>query len=151
MHDYAIRCKQARPGCSRTASRSSLRSTTAPTGQDGFRPVVEFLIASSWLAFRAEHAAFVSPSGAPPARAGANDRTAGLDRLLDTSVPRLEPLYGFRSLHAFKPKFEPRYAPMHLAYRDEADLPRIGIALPRANLPDTPLREVVRLGRGGGH
>jgi phosphatidylglycerol lysyltransferase len=40
---------------------------------------------------------------------------------------------------------------MHLAYRDEADLPRIGIALARANLPDTPLREVVRLGRGGGH
>jgi hypothetical protein len=55
----------------------------------------------------------------------------------------MEPLYGFRSLHAFKTKFEPWYAPMHVAYRDEADLPRIGVALARAYVPDTSLVTVL--------
>ncbi|MFC4943882.1 bifunctional lysylphosphatidylglycerol flippase/synthetase MprF [Pseudonocardia sp. GCM10023141] len=118
---------------------------------DGFRPVVEFLIASSCLTFQAEGAAFVSLSGAPLARTGKDDEAAVLDRLLDTLGAALEPLYGFRSLHAFKTKFKPRYVPMHLAYRDEADLPRIGIDLTRAYLPDTPLRELLMLTRGGSH
>ena len=113
----------------------------------GFRPVVEFLIASSCLAFQSEGAQFVSLSGAPLARADGGEATAALDRLLDTLGERLEPMYGFRSLHAFKNKFAPRYAPMYLVFRDEADLPRIGIALTRAYLPDTPLRELVRMGR----
>ena len=114
---------------------------------DGFRPVVEFLIASSCLAFQAEGAEFVSLSGAPLARTGKDERAAVLDRLLDTLGAALEPLYGFRSLHAFKTKFAPRYDPMYLLYRDEADLPRIGVALTRAYLPDTPLRDLDRLTR----
>jgi lysylphosphatidylglycerol synthetase-like protein (DUF2156 family) len=115
--------------------------------QDGFRPVVEFLIASSCLTFQSEGAQFVSLSGAPLARAGGDEASAALDRLLDTLGEALEPMYGFRSLHAFKTKFAPRYEPMYLVFRDEADLPRIGIALTRAYLPDTPLRELVRMGR----
>ncbi len=115
--------------------------------QDGFRPVVEFLIASSCLTFQSEGAQFVSLSGAPLARAGDNEATAALDRLLDTLGETLEPMYGFRSLHAFKNKFAPRFEPMYLVYRDEADLPRIGLALTRAYLPDTPLRQLVRVGR----
>jgi lysylphosphatidylglycerol synthetase-like protein (DUF2156 family) len=113
-----------------------------------FRPVVEFLIASSCLTFQSEGAQFVSLSGAPLARAKGDEATAALDRLLDTLGERLEPMYGFRSLHAFKNKFAPRYEPMYLVFRDEADLPRIGIALTRAYLPDTPLRDLVRMGRG---
>jgi phosphatidylglycerol lysyltransferase-like protein len=112
-----------------------------------FRPVVEFLIASSCLTFQSEGAQFVSLSGAPLARAAGDEATAALDRLLDTLGEMLEPMYGFRSLHAFKTKFAPRYEPMYLVFRDEADLPRIGIALTRAYLPDTPLRELVRIGR----
>ncbi|MDT7575627.1 MAG: phosphatidylglycerol lysyltransferase, partial [Pseudonocardiales bacterium] len=115
--------------------------------QDGFRPVVEFLIASSCLTFQSEGAHFVSLSGAPLARAGDDEATAVLDRLLDTLGETLEPMYGFRSLHAFKNKFAPRFEPMYLVYRDEADLPRIGLALTRAYLPDTPLRQLVRVGR----
>jgi lysylphosphatidylglycerol synthetase-like protein (DUF2156 family) len=111
----------------------------------GFRPVVEFLIASACLAFRDEGAEVVSLSGAPLARADGEGDTAVLDRLLDTLGARLEPLYGFRSLHAFKAKFQPRYSPLHLVFRDEADLPRIGIALTRAYLPDASARELVRL------
>jgi lysylphosphatidylglycerol synthetase-like protein (DUF2156 family) len=113
----------------------------------GFRPVVEFLIASSCLAFRDGGARFVSLSGAPLARAPEATPTAPLERLLDTFGGVMEPYYGFRSLHAFKTKFKPRYVPMYLAYREEADLPRIGIALARAYLPDTSLRSLVRLGR----
>ncbi|NMI01015.1 DUF2156 domain-containing protein [Pseudonocardia sp. K10HN5] len=112
----------------------------------GFRPVVEFMIASSCLAFRTEGAEFLSLSGAPLARTEDEGPVAGLQRVLDGLGAAMEPLYGFRSLHAFKAKFAPRYAPMYLAYRDEADLPRIGIALTRAYLPDTPVRDLVRLG-----
>jgi phosphatidylglycerol lysyltransferase len=60
----------------------------------------------------------------------------------------MEPHYGFRSLHAFKSKFSPRYEPLFLAYRDEVDLARIGIALTRAYLPDASLRDLVRIGAG---
>lgn len=116
----------------------------------GFRPVVEFLIASSCLAFAAEGAAFVSLSGAPLARTADADGLPVLQRLLDNLGAKIEPVYGFRSLHAFKTKFHPRYAPLYLAYRDEADLPRIGIALTRAYLPHTPVRELVKLTRRAG-
>ncbi|GAA4552247.1 DUF2156 domain-containing protein [Pseudonocardia xishanensis] len=115
--------------------------------EGGFRPVVEFMIASACLAFRDEGAAMVSLSGAPLARTDADGDTAVIDRLLDTLGARLEPLYGFRSLHAFKAKFQPRYSPMHLVFRDEADLPRIGLALTRAYLPEASARELVRLAR----
>ncbi|WP_250549314.1 bifunctional lysylphosphatidylglycerol flippase/synthetase MprF [Pseudonocardia sp. H11422] len=114
--------------------------------QDGFRAVVEFLIASSCLAFQAEGAEFVSLSGAPLARTEDEGPVAGLQRVLDGLGAAMEPLYGFRSLHTFKAKFRPRYVPMYLSYRDEGDLPRIGVALTRAYLPDTRVRELVRLG-----
>ena len=71
------------------------------------------------------------------------DRT---DRLLDKLGASLEPFYGFRSLHAFKAKFAPRYEPIHLAFRDEADLPRIGVALTRAYLPDATPRQLLAAG-----
>ena len=118
---------------------------------DAFRPVVEFLIASSSLAFKSEGAEFVSLSGAPLAHAdtdlveGVPRESAAVDRLLDVLGANLEPVYGFRSLHAFKTKFSPRYEPMYLAYRDEADLPRIGIAITRAYLPGVRASELVRL------
>ena len=114
---------------------------------DGFRPVIEFMIASACLALREQGAEFVSLSGAPLARGQEipADRLDQLERVLDRLGGALEPFYGFRSLHAFKAKFSPRYAPIHLAFRDEADLPRIGVALARAYLPDTSLRSLVRM------
>jgi lysylphosphatidylglycerol synthetase-like protein (DUF2156 family) len=116
---------------------------------NAFRPVMEFLIASSILAFQAGGAQFVSLSGAPLAKVqGDTESTvkdAGIERLLDLLGANLEPLYGFRSLHAFKTKFSPRYEPMYLAYRDEADLPRIGIAITRAYLPGVRAAQLLRL------
>nr|WP_246394462.1 DUF2156 domain-containing protein [Pseudonocardia pini] len=120
---------------------------------DGFRSVMEFMIASACLAFGKEGYEFISLSGAPLARGDESAELDRTDRLLDKLGGALEPFYGFRSLHAFKAKFSPRYEPVHLAFRDEADLPRIGIALTRAYLPDATPRQLLAAGfsGGGGH
>lgn len=95
---------------------------------DGFRPVIEFLIAESCLAFQAEGARVVSLSAAPLARSE-GEPEGWLQRGLERSARLLEPLYGFSSLHAFKAKFSPRCEPLHLTYRSLAELPRIGAAV----------------------
>ena len=58
----------------------------------------------------------------------------------------LEPLYGFRSLDAFKAKFQPRHVPMFMVFRDEAALPRISLALTEAYLPDASTADLARAG-----
>jgi lysylphosphatidylglycerol synthetase-like protein (DUF2156 family) len=108
---------------------------------DGFRLVIDFLIASAILTFEAEGAEVVSLSGAPLARSGAG-RVRPVQRVLDALGAVMEPCYGFRSLHAYKSKFQPRREPLHLVYRRGADLPRIGIALLRAYLASTPAPRV---------
>ncbi|MBB4685228.1 bifunctional lysylphosphatidylglycerol flippase/synthetase MprF [Amycolatopsis jiangsuensis] len=112
---------------------------------DGFRPVMEFLIASACLAFRREGAKFVSLSGAPLVRSRECAPGRAVDRMLDKVGALMEPYYGFRSLHAFKAKFQPRHEPMYLAFRDAADLPRIGVALSRAYLPNAGLKDFAKL------
>ncbi|GGF39139.1 phosphatidylglycerol lysyltransferase domain-containing protein [Subtercola lobariae] len=113
---------------------------------DGFKPVMEFLIASSCLFFQAEGALFVSLSGAPLARADDQSEATGIDAVLESVGTILEPLYGFQSLHNFKTKFNPRYERMSLLYRDEADLPKIALALTRAFLPNESLLGIARMG-----
>ena len=99
----------------------------------GFRPVIEFLIAEACMTFQSEGAQLVSLSGAPLVRTG-DHKVSAVQRLLDGMGTLMEPLYGFRSLHAFKAKFQPRRAPLYLAYRGTGDLPRIGVAVLRAYL-----------------
>ena len=116
----------------------------------GFRHTMEFLIASACLTFKDEGAEFVSLSGVPLARAGEapDDADRGvLDAFLDTLGTRLEPYYGFRSLQAFKSKFQPSHAPLYLVFPDEAALPRIGLALSRAYLPEAGVRDLLSLTR----
>lgn len=114
----------------------------------GFGPVMEFLIASSAQRFAEEGYEFVSLSGAPLVRP--QDLEAGpVDQVLEQIGGLIEPLYGFKSLHRFKQKFNPRSAPLYLLYRDEGDLPRIGIALTRAYLPDASLRDLLSAVRPG--
>ncbi len=115
---------------------------------DGFGPVVEYLIASSAVAFKDEGAQFISLSGAPLARTEDFDPEP-LDKLLDALGAALEPYYGFRSLHTFKKKFNPRYEPVYLAFRDESDLPRIGLAVSRAYLPDATAGQLLKLAASG--
>jgi lysylphosphatidylglycerol synthetase-like protein (DUF2156 family) len=119
---------------------------------DGFRSVMEFMIAEACVAFRDQGARFVSLSGAPLARSdepGADTELAQIDKVLDALGGALEPLYGFRSLHAFKAKFRPRHEPIYLAFRDESDLPRIGVALTRAYLPDATPGQLIKAGMAG--
>ncbi|WP_223979233.1 phosphatidylglycerol lysyltransferase domain-containing protein [Arthrobacter sp. NicSoilB8] len=121
----------------------------------GFRPAVEFLIASAAMSLKDEGCDFISLSGAPLARvaqAPPQDETparlpatAGLDRLLDLLGSALEPVYGFRSLLAFKSKFHPLYVPLFMVYPDSAALPGIANALTRAYLPELSLGEGFRL------
>lgn len=117
----------------------------------GFGPVMEFLIAASAQHFSDEGYDFVSLSGAPLVRP-AHVEAGPVDQVLEQIGGLIEPLYGFKSLHRFKQKFNPRHESLHLLYRDEGDLPRIGIALTRAYLPDASLRDLLAsaaaVGRG---
>jgi len=106
---------------------------------DGFRLVIDFLIASACLEFQAEGAGVISLSGAPLARVR-DGVVPPIQRVLDLLGAVLEPAYGFRSLHAYKSKFQPRRAPLYMLYRRPADLPRIGIALLRAYLAGASAR-----------
>lgn len=122
----------------------------------GFRPTVEFLIASAASDLAAEGYGFASLSGAPlarsaPARAvgSAGDPVGAgpqpLETFLDWLGSVLEPVYGFRSLMTFKEKFQPRYEPLFLLYPDPAALPRIGNSLARAYLSDASVRQTAVL------
>ena len=116
----------------------------------GFRYTMEFLIASACQSFRDSGCRIVSLSGAPLARAdpdSAGGEPHPLDGFLQQLATTLEPHYGFQSLHAFKTKFQPRFVPLHLTFPDEAALPRIGVALGRAYLPQAGLRDLVTLTR----
>jgi lysylphosphatidylglycerol synthetase-like protein (DUF2156 family) len=123
----------------------------------GFGPVMEYLIGSSARHFADEGAEILSLSGAPlahedrPAASGAEsigvtDSGGVIADLTDRLAEMLEPVYGFRSLHRFKQKFNPRYETMYLLYRDEGDLSRIAAALTRAFLPDATLRQFAGAG-----
>jgi lysylphosphatidylglycerol synthetase-like protein (DUF2156 family) len=115
---------------------------------DGFKPVTEFLIASACLSFRDSGAQWVSLSGAPLAHSDETEDLGNLSRLLDRLGEMLEPLYGFRSLDAFKAKFQPRHVPLFMVFRDEAALPRISLALTEAYLPDASTADLAKAGLG---
>jgi lysylphosphatidylglycerol synthetase-like protein (DUF2156 family) len=114
---------------------------------DGFPGVMEFLIASMATLSRDEGMEFLSLSGAPLARLDRSERTPPLQRLLDMVGKTLEPVYGFRSLLAFKAKFQPQYRPLFMSYPDAAALPSIGNAITRAYLPKITFDEGMRLVR----
>jgi phosphatidylglycerol lysyltransferase len=115
------------------------RSRTAPPG------TVEFLIATALGTFREEGAEFASLSGAPLALPPGTGDGSGLTRLLTAAGRLMEPVYGFRSLLAFKAKFQPEYRPLYLCYPDPAALPAIGLAIARAYLPEVTARQSARL------
>jgi lysylphosphatidylglycerol synthetase-like protein (DUF2156 family) len=65
--------------------------------------------------------------------------------LLEFAGRTMEPVYGFRSLLAFKAKFQPRYRPVWLVYPGSADLPRIARAVAGAYLPHLSVAQAARL------
>ncbi|MDH6114505.1 phosphatidylglycerol lysyltransferase [Kitasatospora sp. MAP12-15] len=112
-----------------------------------FRGVMEFLIASAALGFKEEGALFLSLSGAPLARADQGEVGTALQRMLDWMGRTLEPVYGFRSLLAFKSKFQPEYRPMYMVYPDPAALASITRAIGKAYLPHLTPSQGMRLMR----
>lgn len=122
-----------------------------------FRPVMELLIGASALRCKEEGYRYVSLSAAPLAKAPDLDGADGgrgaevgsdervLQALLDSLGDTLEPYYGFRSLLAFKAKFQPRFSPMYLVFPDETALGEIGIAIARAYMPTATTRDWLRM------
>ncbi|ELT45808.1 bifunctional lysylphosphatidylglycerol flippase/synthetase MprF [Arthrobacter nitrophenolicus] len=118
---------------------------------EGFPGVMEFLIASAVLELRGS-VEVISLSGSPLANHGGADDSSGdrdgaenLVRILDLVGHALEPVYGFRSLAAFKSRFKPEYRALYLYYQDPLHLPAIGRALTRAYLPGLSLPQGARL------
>ncbi|MCF2530924.1 bifunctional lysylphosphatidylglycerol flippase/synthetase MprF [Yinghuangia soli] len=116
-------------------------------GDTEFKGIMEFLIASAALGFKEEGAQFLSLSGAPLARIDRGEQPERLQGVLDVAGRALEPVYGFRSLLAFKAKFQPQYQPLYMTYPDPAALPSIANAIGRAYLPHTSAAQMLRLSR----
>lgn len=116
-------------------------------GPDAFPGSMEFLIATALTTFRDEGADWVSLSGVPLAWPAGAGPTGTLGRATEALAAMLEPVYGFRSLLAFKAKFDPQYRPLLLAYPDPAVLPAVVNAVMRAYVPHLGPAQLTRLVR----
>ena len=103
--------------------------------EDTIGGVIEFLIAKSAMHFKDKGAKFISLSAAPLSNSK-NNKTS-IEKLLTVLADRLEPYYGFKSLHRFKEKFQPLHEPFYLCYNDESQLPGIAAAIGKAYMNDT--------------
>jgi phosphatidylglycerol lysyltransferase len=117
--------------------------------------VMEFLIAqTARMMSEQPEIEFLSLSAAPlattPGRDAAGEPADLPSRMLDFLGRVLEPVYGFRSLFAFKRKFQPELQPLIMAFPDAVALPAIGLALARAYLPSLSVREALVFARGLG-
>ena len=99
---------------------------------------MEFMIASACLALQGRRRASSSrcpgrrwPAASSPARS-----STAPTGCWTSSAPRSSPSTASARCTRSRRSSRPRYEPIHLAFRDEADLPRIGVALTRAYLPD---------------
>ena len=133
----------------------------------GFPAAMDFLIASAALSLQDEGFSLLSLSGAPLARNEASstagseaengsvesaarraaDTPPALEWLMERLGATLEPVYGFRSLLAYKAKFQPQYVPLYMTYVDSASLPAIANALARAYVPHVSLGQTFTLAR----
>lgn len=105
--------------------------------QDGFRPVMEFLIGTAALTLQAQGYSFLSLSGAPLAVPDDGTGEQGAQqRFLGWLAATLEPVYGFQSLLGFKKKFAPRFVPWFMVYPDASSLPAITAAITTAYVGD---------------
>ncbi len=108
-----------------------------------FKGVMEFLIASAVTHFR-EQVSVISLSASPLASLSTetHDTDRGsLDRMLTVLAQAVEPMYGMKSLAAFKSRFQPDHRTLYLYYLDPLALPTIGLALTSAYLPELSTRQ----------
>ena len=104
--------------------------------------VIEFLIAQSALEFKQNNLKYASLSAAPLSNSSNNK--SSIDKMLEFVADKMEPLYGFKSLHNFKEKFNPNHEPMYLTYDDPAKLPEITLAISRAYMNDQSYISIIK-------
>ncbi|MDQ1169557.1 phosphatidylglycerol lysyltransferase [Microbacterium proteolyticum] len=114
---------------------------------DAMNGVVEFLVGAAVEQLRADGCTMLSLSGSPlaPNRVDDGEAPSAVDRLLETSSWLLEPAYGFRSLAAFKKKFQPDLRPLWMVYPDATHLPAVALALLRCYVPGLDVARAARL------
>ncbi|WP_168203726.1 DUF2156 domain-containing protein [Humibacter ginsenosidimutans] len=111
---------------------------------DGPNGVMELVIAGAAERARDDGLEYLSLSGAPLARTSVSDSPEStVEAVLTLLAASLESMYGFRSLLAFKRKFQPELRPLLMAYPDPVSLPAIGLALLRAYLPGLTMRDAM--------
>ena len=110
---------------------------------DGFKGVMEFLIASAANHFKQE-VPMISLSGSPLSNTmdeAAGSELSAIEKILDWLGNVLEPMYGFKSLAAFKSRFQPEHRTLYMYYQDPLALPAIGLAVTAAYLPGLSARQ----------
>jgi lysylphosphatidylglycerol synthetase-like protein (DUF2156 family) len=103
---------------------------------DAMVGVMDFLIGMSLLAFKERGYEMASLSVAPLAALDREEDPSRLQKVVARVYERFDAYYSFKSLFAFKDKFQPRWEGVYLAYTDPLRLPAISMALLRAYLPD---------------
>ncbi len=104
--------------------------------------VIEYLIAESAMQFKDQGLKYASLSAAP--LSNSKTQKSGLDKMLQFVADKMEPLYGFKSLHNFKEKFNPTHRQLYLAYEDPAGLPAITLAISRAYMNDQSYTSIIK-------
>ena len=118
-------------------------------GEPAMSGIMEYLIAQSMIALKGRGAELVSLATAPLAELDQNPDRSFVQGLLNRVFERVHHPYDFQALYEFKAKFQPSWEPVHLAYRKDAELPAIALALARAHLPEFGIGMLVAtVGRG---
>lgn len=103
---------------------------------DAFKGITEFMVASA-ISEMKQYVSQISLSGSPLVF---HEQQLEEDKLLPKILLKLgnfiEPMYGFKTLAAFKHKFQPEYKKLYLVYGDNLHLPNIAKAVLYAYLPN---------------
>jgi phosphatidylglycerol lysyltransferase len=119
------------------------RASDAPNG------AIEYAMTETILRLQARGDQVVSLGLAPLANVEANAAEAilSLEKGIELIYRRFNTAYGFKSLHDFKKKFDPRWESRYLIYPGVTVLPRVAYALVNAQMPHFSLSDMAKLVR----
>jgi len=119
------------------------RAHDAPNG------AMEYTMTETILRLQARGDQVVSLGLAPLANveADAAEDILSLEKGIELIYRRFNTAYGFKSLHDFKKKFDPRWESRYLIYPGVTVLPRVAYALVNAQMPNFSLSDMAKLVR----
>ena len=119
------------------------RTSDAPNG------AMEYTLAETINRLQARGDQVVSLGLAPlaNAEADASEAILSLEKGIELIYNRFNTAYGWKSLHDFKKKFDPRWESRYLIYPGLAVLPRVAYALVNAQMPNFSLNDMAKLVR----